>query len=89
MAFPYLVTRRACCCADGGEYGTCGSVDETGSIWLDKSWDDTTSRRATFWMPLLIGIGIVNVLYGAMSAMGQTDLKYVIGYSSVSQWVMF
>ncbi|MDA1188879.1 MAG: NADH-quinone oxidoreductase subunit M [Chloroflexi bacterium] len=36
------------------------------------------------WMPLLIGLGIVNVLYGAFSAMGQRDLKYVIGYSSVS-----
>ncbi len=36
------------------------------------------------WMPLLIGLGTVNVLYGAWSALGQTDLKYVIGYSSVS-----
>ena len=36
------------------------------------------------WMPVLIGLGTVNVLYGAWSAIGQTDLKYVIGYSSVS-----
>ena len=36
------------------------------------------------WMPILIGLGTVNVLYGAWSALGQTDLKYVIGYSSVS-----
>ena len=36
------------------------------------------------WMPVLIGLGMVNVLYGAMSAMGQRDLKYIIGYSSVS-----
>ncbi|HCE76924.1 MAG TPA: NADH-quinone oxidoreductase subunit M, partial [Dehalococcoidia bacterium] len=39
---------------------------------------------AQIWMPLLIGLGAVNVIYGALSAMGQTDLKYVIGYSSVS-----
>ena len=39
---------------------------------------------AQFWMPVLIGLGTVNVIYGAISAMGQTDLKYVIGYSSVS-----
>ena len=39
---------------------------------------------AEFWMPALIGLGTVNVIYGAWSAMGQTDLKYVIGYSSVS-----
>ena len=36
------------------------------------------------WMPVLISLGTVNVLYGAISAMSQTDLKYVIGYSSVS-----
>ena len=36
------------------------------------------------WMPVLITLGTVNVLYGAVSAMSQTDLKYIIGYSSVS-----
>ena len=36
------------------------------------------------WMPVLIALGTVNVLYGAVSAMGQQDLKYVVGYSSVS-----
>ena len=39
---------------------------------------------ADFWMPVLVGLGTVNVIYGAISAMGQSDLKYVIGYSSVS-----
>lgn len=39
---------------------------------------------AEFWMPALIILAIINVLYGAVSAMGQTDFKYVIGYSSVS-----
>ena len=36
------------------------------------------------WMPVLIGLGTVNVIYGAVSAMAQRDLKYVVGYSSVS-----
>ena len=36
------------------------------------------------WMPVLISLGTVNVLYGAVSAMSQNDLKYIIGYSSVS-----
>ena len=39
---------------------------------------------ATAWMPVLIGLGTVNVIYGAISAMSQRDLKYIIGYSSVS-----
>jgi NADH-quinone oxidoreductase subunit M len=36
------------------------------------------------WMPVLVGLGTVNVIYGAISAMGQRDLKYVVGYSSMS-----
>ena len=36
------------------------------------------------WRYLIIGIGVINVVYGAFCAMNQTDLKYVIGYSSVS-----
>lgn len=39
---------------------------------------------AESWAPLFIGLGTVNAVYGAISAMGQTDLKYVVGYSSVS-----
>jgi len=39
---------------------------------------------AEFWMPALIVLATINVLYGAISAMAQTDFKYVIGYSSVS-----
>ena len=39
---------------------------------------------ADAWMPVLISLGTINVLYGAMSAMSQNDLKYIIGYSSVS-----
>ena len=39
---------------------------------------------AETWMPVLIALGTVNVLYGAISALSQQDLKYVIGYSSVS-----
>ena len=30
------------------------------------------------------GIACINVVYGALSAMAQVDLKYVIAYSSVS-----
>ena len=39
---------------------------------------------ARTWMPLLLILGSVNVIYGSLSAFSQRDLKYVIGYSSVS-----
>ncbi|HIE57085.1 MAG TPA: NADH-quinone oxidoreductase subunit M, partial [Anaerolineales bacterium] len=39
---------------------------------------------AKFWMPWIILLTVVNVVYGAYIAMVQTDFKYVIGFSSVS-----
>ena len=36
------------------------------------------------WAWLVGGIACINIVYGALSAMAQTDLKYVIAYSSVS-----
>src|SRR5215475_5015251 len=37
-----------------------------------------------YWAALVGTIACVNIVYGALSAMAQTDLKYVIAYSSVS-----
>jgi NADH-quinone oxidoreductase subunit M len=36
------------------------------------------------WSLVLFILGTINVIYGAVSALAQTDLKYVVGYSSVS-----
>lgn len=36
------------------------------------------------WATVIAIIGAINVVYGALCAMNQADLKYVIGYSSVS-----
>ncbi|MCA9935503.1 MAG: NADH-quinone oxidoreductase subunit M [Anaerolineales bacterium] len=37
-----------------------------------------------YWMPLIILFTTVNVIYGSLIAMRQQDMKYLIGYSSVS-----
>ena len=39
---------------------------------------------AAFWAPLIAAFAVINVLYAAFIALAQKDLKYVIGYSSVS-----
>lgn len=39
---------------------------------------------AHIWAPLIIGLALVNVVYGALIALVQSDFKYVIGFSSVS-----
>src|SRR3990172_11108797 len=39
---------------------------------------------AKFWLPAIVFLTVVNVVYGAFIAMVQKDFKYVIGFSSVS-----
>lgn len=39
---------------------------------------------AKFWMPWIIVLTLINVVYGAFIASVQSDFKYVIGFSSVS-----
>ncbi len=39
---------------------------------------------ATVWMPYIALLAIVNIVYGALAAIAQTDFKFIIGYSSVS-----
>lgn len=39
---------------------------------------------AKFWAPLIAVLGVANVAYAAFIALAQKDLKYVVGYSSVS-----
>lgn len=36
------------------------------------------------WKPLIAGLAVVGIVYGALTALTQKDLKFVIGYSSVS-----
>jgi len=39
---------------------------------------------ARYWSWLIIVLGVINVVYGAVIALIQSDFKYVIGFSSVS-----
>lgn len=61
-----------------------GVLMKLGAYGIIRVGLDLLPQGAEDWMPVLIGLGTVNVIYGAVAAMGQRDLKYVIGYSSVS-----
>ena len=39
---------------------------------------------ASFWAPLIALLGVISVAYAGFIALAQRDLKYVVGYSSVS-----
>jgi NADH-quinone oxidoreductase subunit M len=36
------------------------------------------------WKPVIAGLAVIGIIYGALTALSQKDLKFVIGYSSVS-----
>ncbi len=61
-----------------------GVLMKLGAYGIIRIGLDLLPEGADDWKLLLVGLATVNVLYGAMSAMSQRDLKYVIGYSSVS-----
>ena len=39
-----------------------------------------------FWIKVFLVLTTISIVYGALSACVQTDLKYINAYSSVSQW---
>lgn len=41
-----------------------------------------------FWQPLLMTLAVIGVVYGALLALAQTDLKRLIAYSSISHLSM-
>ena len=61
-----------------------GVLMKLGAYGIIRVGMEVIPDGAEAWMPVLIGLGTVNVLYGAVSALAQRDLKYVVGYSSVS-----
>lgn len=39
---------------------------------------------AKFWAPYIVALGVIGAVYAGIIAIAQKDLKYVVGYSSVS-----
>ena len=61
-----------------------GVLMKLGAYGIIRLGIDLLPEGAQDWALALIVLGIINVVYGAVAAMGQRDLKYVVGYSSVS-----
>src|SRR3990172_7213455 len=61
-----------------------GVLMKLGAFGIIRLGMQLLPEGAQFWMPMLITLGTINVVYGAISATAQTDFKYMVGYSSVS-----
>lgn len=61
-----------------------GVLMKLGAFGIIRLGIQLLPEGAAFWMPALIVLATVNVLYGAIAATAQNDFKYMVGYSSVS-----
>lgn len=61
-----------------------GVLKKIGGYGLIRLGLLTLPLGAKFWAPLIATLGVINVAYAAFIAIVQKDLKYVVGYSSVS-----
>ena len=61
-----------------------GVLMKLGAFGIIRLGIQILPEGAEFWVPGLMILGVIGALYGAVSALAQTDFKYMIGYSSVS-----
>ena len=61
-----------------------GVLMKLGAFGIIRLGMQLLPEGAEFWMPALVTLGAINVVYGAIAATAQTDFKYMVGYSSVS-----
>jgi len=61
-----------------------GVLDKVGTFGMIRYCLDLFPTGAHFFTPLVIVLSVIGVLYGAVVAIGQADLKRLVAYTSVS-----
>jgi len=61
-----------------------GVLDKVGTFGMIRYCIDLFPSAAHYFTPLIIALAVIGVLYGAIVAIGQADLKRLIAYTSVS-----
>jgi NADH-quinone oxidoreductase subunit M len=61
-----------------------GVLDKVGTFGMIRYCLDLFPSAAHFFTPLVIVLSVIGVLYGAVVAIGQADMKRLIAYTSVS-----
>ncbi|MGB8021018.1 MAG: NADH-quinone oxidoreductase subunit M [Candidatus Nanopelagicales bacterium] len=63
-----------------------GVLDKVGTFGMLRLCLPLFPDAAKYFAPMIIVLSVVGVIYGALVAMGQTDLKRLIAYTSVSHF---
>ncbi|HET9894662.1 MAG TPA: NADH-quinone oxidoreductase subunit M [Streptosporangiaceae bacterium] len=63
-----------------------GVLDKVGTFGMIRYCLDLFPSAAHYFTPLIIVLSVIGVLYGAIVAIGQADLKRLIAYTSISHF---
>ncbi|HKB29929.1 MAG TPA: NADH-quinone oxidoreductase subunit M [Streptosporangiaceae bacterium] len=63
-----------------------GVLDKVGTFGMLRYCLELFPAGARYFTPLVITLSVVGILYGAIVAIGQTDMKRLIAYTSVSHF---
>ena len=63
-----------------------GVLDKVGTFGMIKLCLPIFPAASAFYAPVIIVLCVVGILYGALLAIGQTDLKRLIAYTSISHF---
>jgi NADH-quinone oxidoreductase subunit M len=63
-----------------------GVLDKVGTFGMIRYCLELFPAASKYFTPLVLTLAVIGILYGAIVAIGQTDLKRLIGYTSVSHF---
>ncbi|HEY3683529.1 MAG TPA: NADH-quinone oxidoreductase subunit M [Streptosporangiaceae bacterium] len=63
-----------------------GVLDKVGTFGMLRYCLELFPSAAKFFTPVVIALSVIGIIYGAIVAIGQTDLKRLIAYTSISHF---
>jgi len=63
-----------------------GVMDKVGTFGMIRYCLELFPAAARYFTPLILTLAVISILYGAIVAIGQTSMKRLIGYTSVSHF---
>jgi len=76
----------ATCAQPGAAVLLVGVLDKVGTFGMIRYCLELFPAAARYFTPLVIVLAVVGVLYGAIVAIGQADIKRLIAYTSISHF---
>jgi len=63
-----------------------GVLDKVGTFGMLRYCLPIFPEASQFYTPVIIAISVIGIIYGALLAIGQTDIKRLIAYTSISHF---